>query len=305
VTSAQMEEKPGQRTTQLIAEALSTASNSSEAIRNLYRGFKDTNPRYSIPYICKKAGISSAGYLSDVMQGKRVLNEKYQSGIIKAFGLNGAAARYLKALFAMDHGKDTAVANAAEKRLPALRKALFIASRTVSHDTALFFFALEVFCAFGLFKNSPTLQNLADYFISHSVKEIHRAILLLKELQVIALDGEHYVVVSDQINFGGTEFSQIDYLKLAFKHGIQNIEKWYQKPECALFESINVSVKKSDLAKYLPLVRQSTEDLRLNLETDDGDMIVRLNLQIYPIEVGFEGQKNLNLNVNQIPTAFP
>ncbi len=108
--------------------------------------------------------------------------------------------------------------------------------------------------------------------------------MLLKELKLIELEGEQYVVSSAQVNFGGEQFSQIEYLKLAFKHGIQSIDKWYKHPESSLFESINISVKKSELEACLPIVRQNTEELRLRLETDDGDMVVRLNMQIYPVE---------------------
>lgn len=266
-----------------IAKALSDAKNSSEGIRALYLSFKEQDPRYSIPYICRKAGISSQGYLSDVMQGKRVLNSKYRAGVIRAFGLKGAAARYLKTLLEIDHQK-APISSTLTKKVSAQKKALTIEHRSIAPDMAQFFFALEVFCGFGLFRNTPTMQDLVDYFASRSITELHQAILLLKELKLIALQGDRYVVTNAQVNFGGEEFSQIEYLKLAFKHGMQNINKWYNQPDISLFESINISVKKSELIKHLPAVRQSTEDLRLALETDDGDMVVRLNLQIYPVE---------------------
>ncbi|MCX6126394.1 MAG: TIGR02147 family protein, partial [Proteobacteria bacterium] len=255
-----------------------------EAIRNLYLSFKERNQRYSIPYICKKAGISSQGYLSDVIHGKRTLHLKYKVGILRALELKGAAARCLKTLIEIDHQKDPVLAAKLERRLLVQKKALTIEHRSISHDMAQFFLALEVFCAFGLFNNKPTLQNLVNYFASQSAGDLHRAVLLLKELKLIEMDREHYVVSTGQVNFSGERFSQIDYLKLAFKQGIQSIDKWYAYPDYALFESINMSVKKSELLKYLPTVRQNTEDLRLGLETEDGDMVVRLNLQIYPVE---------------------
>ncbi len=219
-----------------------------------------------------------------MIHGKRRLNIKYRPGVIRAFGLKGAAARYLKTLIEIDNQKDQARAMTLAKRLPVLKKALMIEQRTIAPDTVQFFLALEVFCAFGLFQNRPTMQDLVDYFASRSISDVHRAILLLKDLKLIEMEGEQYRVSNAQVNFGGELFSQIDYLKLAFKNGIQSMDKWYEHPECALFESINISVKKSALTEYLPRVRQNTEDLRLGLETDDGDMVVRLNLQIYPIQ---------------------
>lgn len=266
-----------------VAQALSAAETSSQAIHNLYKSYKAIDARYSLPYICLKAKISSNGYLSDILHSKRRLPLKYADGIIRAFELKGPSASYLRLLIAIDHEKDESRAKKMRARVLPLRKALTVTHRDIGPDLPLFFLALEVFCAFGLFKNRPTRDCLCRYFTSKRPQEIDHAIDLLCSMKLVTKAGSHLALISEQIDFSGSNISQIEYLKMAFQHGATNVDRWFNERDSAVFESINISVKQSVLAEKLQELRQSLEDARFNLESEDADMLVRLNLQVYPL----------------------
>mgnify|MGYP000967579439 CR=1 FL=1 len=79
------------------------AKDAHGAILSLYRFGKASNAKWSLAYIAKKANISSTGYLSDVLKGKRILHPKYQDSIGLALGLNPGEAEYLSTLIALEH----------------------------------------------------------------------------------------------------------------------------------------------------------------------------------------------------------
>lgn len=266
-----------------VVQALTLAETSSQALHNLYKAYKAIDDRYSLPYLCRKAKISSNGYLSDILHSKRRLPTKYSAGIIRAFDLKGPPARYLRMLIAIDNEKNKERATRLRSKVPMLRKAMTVTHREVALELPLFFFSLEVFCAFGLFQNKPRLSDLQGYFTSRSLREIDQAITLLKAMDLVQDEDGCLALSSTQVDFSGNNISQIEYLKMAFQHGAKNVAQWFEKRDHAVFESINVSVKKSMLPEKLELLRQTAEDMRFTLESDDADMLVRLNLQVYPL----------------------
>lgn len=266
-----------------INSALLSAENSSIALRSLYLLYKELNAKHSVPYFCRKAGIASIGYFSDVMHNKRRLHIKYRESIIKAFELEGFAAKYLHTLISIDNEKDAAKIEILRKKMARLVKAMTIVHQGLDADIKIFFFALEIFCAFGLFNNEPKVFELITYFSEHPERETQRGIQVLVQMNLVKQEGDRLYLLSDQVDFIGNKLSQIEYLKLAFSHGIQSLNHWFEQPQLAYFNSTNISVSRKHYEAQLLNVRDALKIFRSDLETEDADLLVRLNVQIYPI----------------------
>lgn len=266
-----------------VINALLTAESSSEALKNLYLLMKESSEKKSLPYLCRRAGISSAGYLSDVMNSKRRLHIKYREGIIRALGIKGHPAKFLHAMITIDNEKDEEKLLKMRSNLNSLRKLLSVEYRNIGDNAATFFFALEVFCAFGIFQNQPQVADLMRYFSRHEADEIEVAIGALERMNLVRREPDRLTLVSSQVDFFGEKISQMEYLKLAFSHGVQSLSQWFDMPNLSLFSSTNISVNQKDYESKLDKFREAVELVRSDLEASDADMVVRLNIQIYPL----------------------
>lgn len=267
------------------ARILAEAPTSTVAIRALYEHFKAQNPKFSLAVICRRSGIASRGNLSDVLTGKRYLHLRYLPGIVRAFGLAGEAAECLQLLIARDQEKDLAERQRMDRRIATLRKTLLIQRRAIPKNLAAIFFGIEVFCAFGLFKNVATREQLARYFSSDPRIRLEEALAILVEMNMIAQEGDVFRVTASHVVFDEDTIgvSHIDFLKLALTNASDHVESWFQQKTLAYFESSVLSVKKNVFKVALKNLKSEMLIKQAELESGDADMLVRFNVQVYPI----------------------
>jgi len=261
------------------------AKNSSEALRGLYEFEKATNKSKSLAYYCKRAGIPSTGYLSDVLSGKRTVNVKYRIAIVRAFDLSAEAAASLRLLIDIDNESDPDRIKTMKNKLSATKKALKVTHFTLPTETRDLFTALDVFCAFGLFGNRPTKSQLEHYFQSGKEHDVTRSLQLLESLGLISTEGDVFCLLHEHVIFGSQEgrLSHVEFLKMAIAHAAENVTDWFEQKEKAYFTSSVVSVRKEKYAGILQDIRTKMLVAQSDLESDNADMLVRFNVQIYPI----------------------
>ena len=271
------------------AGALFAAENSSQALRNLYRLRKAANAKHSLAFFCREAGIPSTGYLSDVLSGKRTLATKYKRPIIAAFGLKAERARFLRLLIDRDNEAQGKRRRQLEQKVALARKALKITFRRIPGELQGLFTALEVFCAFSLFRNRPTLTDLTGYFGDGRRGEVEAALATLTGLKLIAVDEEdptRHRLLTDHIVFSeGTEgFSHVEFLKLALANAVDEIGYWFPKKDESYFSSVTMSVNRQQFRKVLGELKQKMLLTQAELESPEADSLVRFNVQIYPLD---------------------
>jgi len=110
------------------------AETSAQALRNLYLAGKAKSRKFSLGHVCRRAGIPSTGYFSDVMKGKRILHMKHLEGIARAFLLSTDERSLLSGLVANDRAKTAPErANIADELIK-LRKLLQIRQLPIGND---------------------------------------------------------------------------------------------------------------------------------------------------------------------------
>lgn len=83
---------------------------------------KEQNPRYSHRLFARRAGVSSAGLLSNVLEGRRNLTRPNAEGFARAIGLEGEAADFFFALVDLGQAADDAEREDAWERMWSVRR---------------------------------------------------------------------------------------------------------------------------------------------------------------------------------------
>jgi uncharacterized protein (TIGR02147 family) len=265
---------------------LLTADTARAALQGLYLAAKAQNPRMSLAYLCRRAAIPSTGYLSYVFSGKRPLAKKYREPLLKALGLRDDAARCIRLLFAIDDAGDAEARRRLAEQLTTVRKVLAIRRGRLPEASAHhLFFAFDVFGAFGLFDDAPSEADLVGVFGAHRAEDVRLALQTLAAIDVIHARGGRHHCVSRHYVFGEARsgMTHVDFLKLGLAHAARQIDTYFGKRDEAYLASSTLSVRAQDYAALLAEVRQQTISHQARVETDSADMLIRYNVQIYPL----------------------
>lgn len=270
--------------------AFHEATCSGEALSFLFSQAKEKEPSFSLATLCERASIPSRGYLSGVINSRRPLHRKYRPAIAKAFGLRGTAAQFLLTLMALEDAVDSTNQAKLERRLARLRKALDIKSLpfVTEIERENLSFVAEVYCAFGLFKNSPTEEDLIDYFGRRHETAVISALDALMQQHLVQLDGLRYILNETHVMFGAPNDSNglMRFIQSEFKTASRAVPTWFNRREHAHFESAIISVRMSQFRQLLPLIKDVLARSRSQMESGDADSLVRFCCGIYPIRDG-------------------
>ena len=273
---------------------LLSSHDSTEALDRVYKAIKLKKNNLTLANLCKKSGISSKGYLSDVLKGKRFLNMKYLDGLTTALEIKGINFEYFKILLERDLTKDPSAKTLWSTKLEELKKAYRIVktSEPVPQDTALIEF--ELFCAFGLFKGTPSRKQLLQYFGKDRAFEIDEALHHLEAKGWIekisnpknSTNENQWGLVVNQIAFSDDKgnMSHEDFLRQAIISAAENVSQWHGKKAEAHFESFIISVKEETYKEILADLKDQLLSWHSKLETTQADQLIRFNVQIYPIK---------------------
>ena len=75
-------------------------------LNDLYKEKREEYPYFSYRYIAKKVGFSSAGFLANIIQGKRNISPEYIFGFAKLFKLKKTETEYFELLVNFDQARN-------------------------------------------------------------------------------------------------------------------------------------------------------------------------------------------------------
>jgi hypothetical protein len=144
----------------LIAE-----NTSSGAIRRIFEYRKLTKKCYSMGFVCKKSGIPSRGYFSNILKEKRTIHLKYKKAICRGLDLRGVEAKFLQLLIESEHA-ETGEKTQIENLLKDFRKYFHTlsTSKILPSTTKNLFFCFQVFASIGLHNGKATIHQLSGNF---------------------------------------------------------------------------------------------------------------------------------------------
>lgn len=269
----------------LFADLAARDAGAAEIVKSLFQERQKENTKLSLATLCKKAHIPSKGLLADILSGRRKVPLRHAKNLGLALGLDHLESEYLAVLVQLEQEKQASEKQKLKLQLQTIEKSLKIAFVKESGPITKFPFAFEVFCAFGLFEGKPTRSNLANFFGKTRFQEIDQALHNLERGNFIKRDGERFVMAGDQhvLFENSTAEDHLQFVKSSINDAAVRAEDHFSNKQSAFFESVVLSVRSNAYKKHLSELRQESLKWQSALETQDADMLVRYNIQIYPV----------------------
>ena len=267
---------------------LDNSNSASEAYANIYHYRKAFNKKMSLRYLCKKSGISSSGYLSDVFKGKRKLNEKYVDKLNEALQLDPNFSSYLAISVQIEKSKNP---DAKEKLIQTrnqIRKLLSYQKPVVPNSLEKdLLFHVIVMSSFALFAGKPTRKQLFEHFGTRLSSYLASSLNSLLEQEFITEDDGILKLEKSHLFFADSKNgnSHIDFVKQGLSDAINSLEKWYSTPNQSAIYSSVISTKKKDFEAKIPELKKQIIEMQNELDSDEADQLIRFNLLIYPFEI--------------------
>lgn len=261
------------------------AEKSHQLLKHLYKAHKNKNPKFSLQYICDRIGLPSKGYLGDVMSGRRRLSVIHAKKLALVFSLEGLEKKIFLNLVQKESERSPTKIKVLEKQIRSLKSQLTQGFSNFPQEVSQHLLFTRVFCAMGMFSESPTRQMLHQMFSPIPAAEIENIINQLIELKAISENKDKLVLSSSEVIFGinKSPAETINYIAEFIGHAKDQVKVWHSNREESYFSSSLVSVRKKDFIEKLPLIRDFFESLQTELEVPaNADELVHFNVQIFP-----------------------
>ncbi|MCX6116145.1 MAG: TIGR02147 family protein, partial [Proteobacteria bacterium] len=256
------------------------------AILNIYQFQKSIRSSFSLAYLNSKCGIKSKGYLSDVMHGKKKLSPTHFKPLGRALGLSGDPLEYFALLCERDFEKmDASKLQLVEQKLE--KKRLSLKVRVIeSHSKGLSILDFDTFAAMGLLQEAPTgyaitslLKNRTEVETLNSLNRLHNLGIIRKnEDQTFSVD-ERFV----HIQGGLRDMIVQKLIRSSIQRADEQVVNWLGNPDLSFFNSAIISVKISEYKSKLAALREFIREMHVTLESSDGEEIVQISVQAFPI----------------------
>jgi hypothetical protein len=269
-----------------VNRILIEAKTAPDVLQGLYALRKTQHAKYSLAYFCRQTGIQSKGFLSDVIKGRKAASEAYWPKLAQAFGLEGPAAEALMLLLELQAGPEPGRASAIARELASLKKLLRIEGKSMTRALRDSLLPLDVFAAFGLYRDMPTRKELQEYFGRKHAVELEMALQHLLGLGAIAIVGDHFEIVHTQVRLFGTagEVLPADIARMGAEEAARRCRVWFEQKDDAFITSIVASVNRDRYQDVLPRIKKAVYQAVSDLESSEADMLVRFNVMIYPVD---------------------
>lgn len=271
----------------LVTLLLLEASDSTSALANLHRFKKGQNDNWSMQFVCKKAGIPSTGYFSDVLKGKRRLNGKYIPGIQKAFGLSTLHTQYLEKLLAREQTESPQDLASLDEEIARIRGLLEVDYIAIPAELSQgLLFHVWVLSSFSLFPGGPTLADLEGFFGRALNIPLAKSLHKLQTMGFVEIVNGRYRLTKTRIIFQDSQdgFSHYDFLEKSIAHAAKQVRVWFPKSDESIFLSSVVSVAKANYETKVPEIRSKLMRVLAEMEDAPGDLLVQFNMQIFPFD---------------------
>jgi|GEM_PF-6227833 len=276
-----------------MATVLRTAESAGVALAGLFEIAKARRKSLTHALLATRADISKS-YLSEVMSGKKRLNPRYTLALASALKLGLLETACLEALAKRDALAGTsASADDADVKMRAeteenVRKArrvlaLLALSETPPNEDALLSF--DIYAALSLFREPPYYTTIAALFADRERTRVYNALddLVRSGSLVKSADGQlRYSEKGMVHNVMRNTTDFVAYWQASLDDARERVATQAERKDVTCFLSYAVSVKKEAYAPALESLKKSIFEFATGVEAQEADMLVRLNLQVYP-----------------------
>lgn len=261
---------------------IAECSDVSSLLRSVLEARKKAKKQGSLSWLGSCAGIKSKGYSSDVMSGRRTLNPRYLDGLCVALEMSQLASVYFQLLVQYEHGGSSDAS--LWGRIASVRKSLKVAKKESLTPFKDIHLAFDIYAAFGLYENQPTSDDLISYFGQRICNRVQLCLKYLTDMGLIEeKNGRYHLRFADVVFAGSLDRDfHFRYLEASLQDAEEQMTHWFSHKEVAFFESAVISVDRITYEKWLRQMRAYVQEAKTSIESEQANMLVRFNVQIYP-----------------------
>jgi uncharacterized protein (TIGR02147 family) len=264
-------------------------SNYRQFLKDFYQFQKESNPNFSIRYFAKKANFPSHGLINYLMEGKRNLSKKTLVKLMPALGLNKEQSQYFENLVFFNQAKTLDEKNFFyEKLLKSPGKSTFkkLESSQLQIFRKWYTIALREMLNLREFRSNPSwiatqmLPKVETY-------EIEEALDLLLSTGLVKRTANGYKAADPDIT---TDDEVKSFLVKGYHAQMLKLAAWAQDEIPGRerdISSVCFAVKESELPNLKKQLQLMRKELRaFAAENKDGERIVQVNIQLFPLTRG-------------------
>ena len=258
-------------------------------LRDYYEYKKKTVPAFSLRFFAEKAGLSSHAHLKLTIDGKRNITKNTVVKLIHGLGLDGQRAAYFESLVFFNQAQTDAdkqvyyaqlLKASPRSKLHKMEKAQFRIFREWHHSAILEMVALKDFRPIPDWISKRLGSLITPAQVTESLK-------LLVELGLLVKTANGYrqrdplITTDDEVQDLMVKMYHLQMLKLSAD--MLSALPGSQRDVSAL----TFSIKREDfpnLKKHLQLMRK--ELLDFSAKAGEGEDVVQINIQLYPLTRG-------------------
>ena len=258
-------------------------------LRDYYEFKKKTVPAFSLRFFAEKAGLSSHAHLKLTIDGKRNITKNTVVKLIHGLGLDGQRAAYFESLVFFNQAQTDAdkqvyyaqlLKASPRSKLHKMEKAQFRIFREWHHSAILEMVALKDFRPIPDWISKRLGSLITPAQVTESIK-------LLVELGLLVKTANGYrqrdplITTDDEVQDLMVKMYHLQMLKLS-----ADMLSALPGPQRDV-SALTFSIKREDfpnLKKHLQLMRK--ELLDFSAKAGEGEDVVQINIQLYPLTRG-------------------
>ncbi len=261
--------------------------NYRELLKELLENKKKENPYFSYRFLSKRAGISSTGFLSLVLTGKRNISSDLATRLCEALKLTKKESAYFLALVRYNQSENPEEKKRLFEELLSLRPSN---ARSITADQQQYFnkwYYSAIREIISLIDVSDNYKQVAEIITPQiSAQEVRDAIELLLRLGLIYRDKSGILKRTDNlITAAGAAIDpsairkyQSDTMDIA-KNALYNLEK-----ELRDISTVTLSTNKEGMEKIKNKIEQCrSEIMAIASQSKNCDRVIQLNMQLFQL----------------------
>lgn len=263
-------------------------------LADLYQQRKSEWSSFSYRYICNKVGIASAGFFTNILNGKRNISDELIFKFAELFGFSRVETEYFECMVHYDQSKEPDRRKYYHDKMVILRKTSIYELTAEQNEYFSNWYNVAIRELINFYPFNGDYEALAKMLApSITATQAQNAIELLLKLNLIRKDGELYVVTDKTVRTSNqTSLSAIHhYQRAAMTLAQTAIERFDRADRNISTLTLNIST-----AQFKAISEKLTEFQLAALEMAKSDpepseRVYQFNFQIFPLTKCYKSER--------------
>jgi len=246
-------------------------------LSDLYQQRKSEWAAFSYRYICNKVGIASAGFFTNILNGKRNISDELIFKFAELFGFSRVETEYFDCMVHYDQSKEPDRRKYYHDKMVVLRKTSIYELTAEQNEYFSNWYNVAIRELINFYPFNGDYEVLAKMLApSITAAQAQSAIELLLKLNLIRKDGAMYVVTDKTVRTSN-QTSAIE----RFDRADRNISTLTLNISTAQFQAISEKLTEFQLTA-LEMAKSDPEP---------SERVYQFNFQIFPLTKCYKGEK--------------